>query len=215
MPQRREYETYLRTGRRLPSACGSEAAPESKFNRNHDPENGQFTSGPGAEKSGGEIVVTARRPHPAPAAPVTPVKGSFKRRANEVGIDGEVADALNRLIENPNASVGITLGGVPVTITRTDPDAAHVSGSLEQSFNMEGKFNVVPGQEAVVISGLDPGAPTSHFPSFMTVRSFPSKIRIARDDKRRMTYNLDKAVIATTPIGFGPRQAAGTYYFRR
>jgi hypothetical protein len=44
--ERRAFEHYLRTGRRLPAP-----APERKFNPYHDPRNGQFTFAPGGPKS--------------------------------------------------------------------------------------------------------------------------------------------------------------------
>ncbi len=85
LQQRRQFETYLRTGRRL-VVVDDDAATEVKFNPNHDPDDGRFTYATGGgETSGGEIVVTAHRPHPSPAKPAAaPVKGPFKRRPNEV-----------------------------------------------------------------------------------------------------------------------------------
>ncbi|HEX7857467.1 MAG TPA: hypothetical protein VF503_27615 [Sphingobium sp.] len=59
--ERRPFEHYLRTGQ-------WPAEPlETKFNPNHDPANGQFTSGPGGARSG-----MAPPPAPHPSTPRTP-----------------------------------------------------------------------------------------------------------------------------------------------
>jgi hypothetical protein len=54
--ERRAFEHYLRTGRRLPTP-----APERKFNPYHDPRNGQFTFAPGGPKSLQNAVFSDRR----------------------------------------------------------------------------------------------------------------------------------------------------------
>ena len=135
-----------------------------------------------------------------------------------MGIDGEVVDALNKLIEDPHASVGLTLAGVPVTISRTGPDTAHVSGSkLGNSFAMDGHFGVVPGQEAAMVYGLDPKAPSSKFSSGLTVESFPDRILISRDVNKRMAYTTNKPVIVKKTLwhmtATVAHQDAGSYLF--
>jgi hypothetical protein len=54
--ERRAFEHYLRTGRRLPSP-----APERKFNPYHDPRNGRFTFAPGGPQSLQNAVFSDRR----------------------------------------------------------------------------------------------------------------------------------------------------------
>jgi len=46
---RRAFAYYLRTGRRLPDSEFESNSLETgrKYNQNHDPQNGQFTFGPG------------------------------------------------------------------------------------------------------------------------------------------------------------------------
>lgn len=73
------------------------------------------------------------------------------RRRDEVGIDGEVADKLNRLVEDPHASVAITLGKLPVMVRRTGADTVAMSRSvLGQSLEMHGHLEVVAGSKRLL-----------------------------------------------------------------
>ena len=63
--ERRAFEFFLRTGRRLIEPV----SVENKFNPYHDPRNGQFTFAPGGPRSDGdtqhETVARTGRPHRA------------------------------------------------------------------------------------------------------------------------------------------------------
>lgn len=73
--ERRAFEIYLRTGKRL----ARRDAPECKFNPYHDPRNGQFTFAPGGPRSAGAsassdprgIWIPKRKPAKTGAKPVT------------------------------------------------------------------------------------------------------------------------------------------------
>ena len=66
----RAFSHYLRTGRRFPDSAFAhdEARTEAKFNPYHDPENGQFTFGPGGSNWG--------RSRSSPAAQTRPTSGA-------------------------------------------------------------------------------------------------------------------------------------------
>ena len=67
------FSHYLRTGRRLPDSAFAldEVRMEAKFNPNHDPENGQFTFGPGGPNWGRSRSSPTSQARPASRATPT------------------------------------------------------------------------------------------------------------------------------------------------
>ena len=211
---RREYETYLRAGLRPGGESDGSAALQLKFNPNHDPDNGRFTFAAGGASSGGTGTAASTR---RTEVLVKPARGKavFGRRKDEVGIDGEVADKLNKLVEDPHASIDITLGKLPLTVRRTGADTVALSGSvLGQFLEMDGHLDVVQGKQAIVISKLQPKAGSDSLPFGISLASLPTTVKIARSSTRRMIYSFDKPVIISSKFGKSQRHGAGTFYFK-
>ena len=215
LAERRDYETYLRSGRRRDGCPDSGVALQLKFNPNHDPQDGRFTFANGGGALGGRNgAAAAARPevHVKP----NPGKAVFARRKDEVGIDGDVADKLNTLVKDPHASVDITLGSLPLTVRRTGADTVSLSGSvLFHSVEMDGHLDVVQGKQAIVISQLKPKAGLDSLPLGNHLTSLPKTIRIARRSDGRMVYSLDQPVVTKSDrFGTTKRHGAGVFYFK-
>ena len=210
---RRDYETYLRSGWRRDGGPDSGVALQLKFNPNHDPDDGRFTFADGGATSGGrERPVTARRPEVL--VKPSPGKAVFGRRKDEVGIDGEVADKLNKLVEDPRASVDITLGSLPMTVSRTGDDTVTMS-AIGGSHELDGRLDIVEGKQAIVISKLQPKAGSDSLPLGAHIVSFPTTIRIARRSSGRMVYSLDGSVVVKPPyLRAYNAHDAGIFYFK-
>lgn len=119
--ERRAFELFLRTGRRL----ARPAASELKFNPYHDPRNGQFTFAPGGPRSIADPIFSDRRglwkTKPAPA--VSRAEQSFSETRVSSG-DGPLPHALD---EFPQPRFQLAGGGRGPRIprnrnTRRPPD---------------------------------------------------------------------------------------------
>jgi hypothetical protein len=66
-PERRAFLHYIRTGQRVTESFFTEGPPvELKFNPNHDPANGRFTSGPAGARAVSRASMPGARRVPAP-----------------------------------------------------------------------------------------------------------------------------------------------------
>lgn len=120
--ERRAFEHYLRTGRRL-APPASALAPERKFNPYHDPRNGRFTFAPGGPKSLQNALFSDRRGRwkPKLAGPPEdvaelgewPASGPGDSNLEHAVLTDQSAATLQRANHRPNPRARIGGNGGP------------------------------------------------------------------------------------------------------
>jgi hypothetical protein len=217
---------YLRTGT-YPDA----AAHARKYNHNHDPYNGQFTSGPGggsATNSGTTTPHPALPPRLAQATSLQPIppkptlaqqqRGPFSMHAEAHNVGGDVARGLNEIATTPSSVTKIPFGGTILTVTRDAGDRVTLQTPLpaivgkEYSLHATGRITRTTGKQEIIFSDLQTriDKPNSE------IISAPSKITVSARSNGDMVYSIDKDIYLSVIVRMGIRKSvvrkAGTFY---
>lgn len=166
---RRAFAHYLRTGRRLPDSAFESNSLEigRKFNQNHDPQNGQFTFGPGGSASvGGGGGAPSRVASGAPRSPTSIKPQEAEKPRNPLTGTGSVRTRLitakpghqpiqSRVdIDERSAKYEVTARTDPGRIGRTAGDRGGPSyGTYQLSSNKGTLGEFIKSPEATKFSG--------------------------------------------------------------
>lgn len=97
------FDHYMRTGQRL-DVAEFQIWLERKFNPNHDPANGRFTSGPGGSHGDHEIVVYGRKPGKSASA-----DKKWKPKSAKVKVPDKISSKIDAVANDYHAETGKTL----------------------------------------------------------------------------------------------------------
>lgn len=206
------FEQWLRTGRfgLFPAVWGkSGVRRELKFNPNHDPRDGRFTTSANAGVStrakpvAGRVSLRDRRQ----AVSALPSRGMvFVAHANRAGQAGDVARAANRLASDPKARISLKLGGAEFRLVRTGESSLRLSMGPLGLINLDGSFRVAGGKKGMRINIMPPRIPGAR------VRSFPRSLDLFESREGKLVYRLDQDIdVAVRLLGRTIRRKRGAY----
>lgn len=191
----KEFERYLRTGRRAPQRL------EYKFNPNHDPENGRFASGIGGGGGGYAAPGGARVPS------ATPQDGPFREAARQSGKIGKLAREVNAFAKGESDRVVIPLGGWGSSVTVMRRAGSRVTlGNF--AFTADGELSIL-GDSKIKIGRINMRS------TLAEVKSFPSEIIIFQSHDGNINYSIDRDLDAKIGRLFSETIKKGSYLFAK